>query len=60
MNEREAARAKIIAAYKSGLTLRQVGEKIGVSMQRVHQVISTYAPELMRPRFDRRSRTRDA
>jgi hypothetical protein len=27
MNEREAARTKIIAAYKSGLTLRQVGEK---------------------------------
>lgn len=42
---------EIIEVYRSGLTLRESARKLGISMQRVHQVIKRYAPELMRPRF---------
>lgn len=42
---------EIIAVYRSGFTLRESARKLGISTQRVHQVIRLYAPELMRPRF---------
>jgi len=51
-----ARKARIIASYRRGLTLRQCAGQIGVSMQYVHQIISKYAPELMRAAHDRRSR----
>jgi DNA-directed RNA polymerase specialized sigma subunit len=53
MVAQKATKSQIIAAYKRGMTLREVGRHLGISMQRVHQVISDCAPELMRPRFDR-------
>lgn len=43
-------RAKIVEAYRGGYTLRQCGELFGISMQRVQQVISTDAPEILRPK----------
>ena len=48
MNKRHR---EIIAIYRSGLTLRESARKLGISMQRVHQVVRQCAPELMRPRF---------
>lgn len=42
---------KIVDVYRKGLTLRECSRKLGISMQRVHQVVKECAPELMRPRF---------
>lgn len=48
MNKRQQ---EIVNAYRGGLTLRGAARKLGVSMQRVHYVVTQFAPELMRPRF---------
>ena len=50
MTEREK---EIVEIYRTGLTLRQAGLKLGISMQRVHQTVKKHAPELMRPKYNR-------
>lgn len=40
---------QIIAAYRSGLTLRECGKAFNLSFERVAQVIRRDAPNLMRP-----------
>lgn len=39
---------RIVAAYRSGLTLREVAEYFGLTFQRIHQIIRKHAPKLMR------------
>lgn len=48
MRKNPMMRRNIIAAYKSGLTLRQVAAKFGLTMQRIHQIVAEDAPYLMR------------
>lgn len=39
----------IIGHYRSGLTLRECAALFGVSMQRIHQIIQKFSPNIMRP-----------
>ena len=39
----------IVRYYRSGHTLRETATRFGLSYQRVHQVITKYAPKEMRP-----------
>ncbi len=41
-------RAVIVNQYRKGKSLREVGKSFGVSMQRIHKIIKTEAPQLMR------------
>lgn len=38
----------IIEHYKSGLTFRIIAPMFGIKMQRVHQIICRWAPDLIR------------
>lgn len=40
---------RVLDAYASGKTLRQVGEKFCRSMQAIQQLVKRHAPHLMRP-----------
>lgn len=43
-----ARRARMVNLYRTGLSLREVADAVGTSMQRVHTVIVQDAPEIMR------------
>jgi len=42
-------RKRIIAKYRSGLTLRECAEWFGCSMQNIHNIVRRHARHLMRP-----------
>lgn len=48
-------RAEVVAAYKGGLSLRQCAERFHVTMIRIHQIIKSDAPGLMRASNDPRT-----
>jgi hypothetical protein len=37
-------KAKVCELYASGLTMQEVGDALGISRQRVHQIVSTLMP----------------
>jgi DNA-directed RNA polymerase specialized sigma24 family protein len=41
-------RSEIVAYYVAGHSLRACAKRFGVSFQRVHQIIQTESPEVMR------------
>ena len=47
--EKVSRNRKIVQLYQKGDSIRKVADKLGMTFQRVHQLIKREAPKIMRP-----------
>ena len=47
--EKVSRNREVVQLYRNGYTLREVADKLGMTYQRVHQLIKREAPKIMRP-----------
>ena len=47
--EKVSRNRKIVQLYQKGHSIRKVADKLGMTFQRVHQLIKREAPKIMRP-----------